>query len=72
MQNWYSQNNPFKSNGVAVGIAVGRGVWVAREASVVATAASIGILGVGEARPGKEQDVIKSPVLAIINKYLIH
>jgi hypothetical protein len=69
MQNWYSQNKPFRSNGVAVGIRVGRGGFVAMDASVVATASSMGMMGVAVALPGKEQDVIESPALVIINKY---
>lgn len=69
MQNWYSQNNPFRSNGVAVGIRVGGGGLVAIDASVVATASSMGMMGVAVALPGKEQDVIKSPAIVIINKY---
>lgn len=59
MQNWYSQNKPLKSRGVAVGRTVGRGagVLVTMDASVVATASSIpGRLGVA-VRPGNEQDV---------------
>lgn len=58
MQNWYSQNNPRRSNGVAVGRMVGRGRGVEVEgnkARVVATASSTGIVGVGF-RLGREQD----------------
>jgi hypothetical protein len=66
MQNWYSQNIPFKSNGVAVGSTVGRGVLLARDASVVETASSMGIPGVAVALPGNEQAVINSPVIVII------
>jgi hypothetical protein len=69
MQNWYSQNNPFRSNGVAVGMRVGGGGFVAIDASVVATASSMGMMGVAVALPGKEQDVIKSPAIVIITKY---
>ena len=68
MQNWYSQNKPFKSRGVAVGITVGSGagVRVAIDARVVATASSIGMPGVADAREGNEQDVIKNPEINII------
>jgi len=66
MQNWYSQNIPFRSNGVAVGSTVGKGVRVARDANVVATASLIGIMGVAVALPGNEQDVIISPAIVII------
>jgi hypothetical protein len=66
MQNWYSQNNPFRSNGVAVGNTVGRGGLVARDANVVATASLMGILGVAVALPGNEQDVKNSPAIVII------
>jgi hypothetical protein len=71
MQNWYSQNNPFRSNGVAVGMMVGRaaGVRVVMEASVVDTAESTEILGVAAARPGNEQDVIPIPEISIMKKY---
>jgi hypothetical protein len=56
---------------VAVGRTVGRdrGVRVASEASVVATASSMGIMGVAVALPGKEQAVINSPALVIIKEY---
>lgn len=60
MQNWYSQNNPLRSNGVEVGITVGRaaGVLVEIEASVVATASSMGRLVPGVAvNPGNEQEL---------------
>ena len=68
MQNGYSQNNPSKANGVAVGRTGGnaKGVRVARDARVVATASSMGMMGVAVALPGKEQDVINSPVKDII------
>jgi hypothetical protein len=36
------------------------------EASVVATAASMGMPGVAVARPGNEQDEINSPMTSII------
>jgi hypothetical protein len=68
MQNWYSQNNPFRSNGVAVGMIVGRGGRVAMDASVVATASSMGMMGVAVALPGKEQDVTNNPAKVIIIK----
>lgn len=42
---------------------------MAIDASVVATASSMGMMGVAVALPGKEQDVIKSPTIVIINKY---
>lgn len=57
MQNWYSQNNPLRSKGVAVGrtVGTGRGVFVAGIiASVVATASSTGNVGVAD-RLGNEQ-----------------
>jgi len=47
---------------------VGKGVRVAMEASVVATASSMGMIGVAVALPGKEQDVINSPAKVIIIK----
>lgn len=49
MQNWYSQNKPLRSNGVAVGRIVGMGLGVLVAgiiASVVATASSTGSVGV--------------------------
>jgi hypothetical protein len=45
---------------------VGKGGLVAIDASVVATASSMGRMGVAVARPGNEQDVIKSPETNII------
>lgn len=58
---------------MAVGIAVGRGagVLVGLAASMVATASLMGMLGVGVALPGREQEVVIIPKLNIINKYLI-
>ena len=44
---------------------------MAIDARVVAIASSIGMLGVAVALPGKEQDVIKIPVITKINGYLI-
>jgi hypothetical protein len=69
MQNWYSQNNPRRSKGVAVGMIVGRGIGVrVADARVVATAESTEITGVAAVRPGNEQDVIPSPEISIIKK----
>jgi len=58
MQNWYSQNRPLRSNGVAVGsiVGTGAGVLVAIEARVVATASATGMVGV-MFDDGMEQDV---------------
>jgi hypothetical protein len=48
---------------------VGGGGLVAIDASVVATASSMGMMGVAVALPGKEQAVIKSPAIVIITQY---
>jgi hypothetical protein len=56
---------------VAVGMTVGGGGLVAMDARVVATASSMGMLGMAVALPGNEQDVIKSPEISIITEYLI-
>lgn len=69
MQNWYSQNSPFKSKGVAVGktVCIGRGVFVAGIiASVVATASSTGRVGVVDLL-GNEQDAKMNRVTVIKN-----
>src|SRR5829696_6100349 len=48
MQNWYSQNKPFSSNGVAVGnrVGIGCGARVGMDANVVATASCTCRVGV--------------------------
>jgi len=45
---------------------------VAIDASVVATASSMGMMGVAVALPGKEQDVTISPEIVIIKKYCMN
>ena len=47
MQNWYSQNNPFRSKGVGAGYGVGMGfaVAVGMADSVAATACWISVFG---------------------------
>jgi hypothetical protein len=65
-------NSPFKSKGVAVGIRVGSGaggVFVTRDANVVAIASSMGTLGVAVLF-GMEHDV-KANNEIIIKKYLM-
>ena len=49
MQNWYSQNNPFRSKGVGDGKGVGMGaeVGVGNAANVDATATWIAMFGSG-------------------------
>ena len=73
MQNWYSQNSPFKSNGVVVGRIVGMGLGVfvgGIMANVVATASSTGKVGVID-RFGKEQDAEINNNITLIKNCLI-